>query len=293
MSGMSLESQNDRARQTLQQSLTVCVIALLAYLFTTSRIEETIRTAMAALLFASLVLGVTNRRSLWLWPLITLGFLVSLLARPLDVPNHHWMMTYLSAAIGLSVLTTSQSESRIENLQANARWLVVVLMAFATMQKVLSPAFIDGTYIGFELARGGFAGPIVRQLPFMGDVVAENASLVQQLHTTSPATLESVTLTAPFASFPIVAYGFTASILMIEAWLCFAMLLIPKRLITHLSLISFIVTLAVLRQEVTFISVVCCLGLFACGRERPYIRAGYALLAVVTAAAVLKTLNVA
>jgi len=280
------------AKQTLRQSLTVCALVFLAYIFTSSRIDETIRASLAVTLFAMLVLGVTTARSLMLWPLVTIGFLIALVSRPLDVPNHHWMMTYLSAAIAVSVLSTSKDATRIENLQTNTRWLVIVLMGFATLQKLLSTNFINGTYIGFELARGGFAGPLLKRIPGIGDLVTENADLVQQLHTTPPEVLEQVSLT-PFPSFALVAYGFTASILLIEGWLFLGVWLFPKRLITHLSLIAFIVTLTVLRQEVTFISVVCTLGLMSCGVEKPRLRACYALMAIFTAAAVLKTLNLA
>lgn len=291
---MNDSSETDRragSAESLRLALVVAAIVIIAYVFTTPRADETLRAVIAALLFASLIGGVSHRAWFSIWPLVTAGLAAGILARPLDVPNHHWMMTYLSAAISLSTLFARDHQERLENLRSNARWLLVVLMAFATAQKLLSPQFMDATYIGFELTRGGFASPLLKLVPHSREIIEANAQLVEQLHTTPPAELPQVTLRSPFPALPWLAYGFTASIVLMEFWLCATMWLIPRRLITHLSLIAFAFTLAFLRQEFTFISVVCTLGLLACGSELRGLRMTYASLAIVIASAVLKTLN--
>ena len=84
---------------------------------------------------------------------------------------------------------------------------------------------------------------------------------------------------------------FAIAIIGIELWLAVMMWLAPSWLLTHLSLLAFIITLAVLRQEFTFISVVCALGLMTTDVSRRWLGLTYATLSVLTAAAILKTLN--
>ncbi|MEL6444721.1 MAG: hypothetical protein AAF089_11605 [Bacteroidota bacterium] len=279
------------ALETLRVSLAVAALVYLGYIFTSVRIEETLRMGLAILLFGTIVLGVTTRRALLVWPVICVTLAMGLVARPLDMPNHHWMVTYLAAVISIATLWTRDPAAQVEALRASARWLLVVLMGFATVQKLLSPDFMDGSYIGFELIRGGFAGPVLELIPAIGSVIGPNAEAVQHFHETPPADLAAITLASPFPGFATAAYTITALTLLMEAWLCLGMWAFPKRRITHLSLILFIVTLAVIRQEVTFISVVCVVGLLACTPEQRWLRWTYIGLAVVTAAAVLKTLN--
>ena len=282
----------NQATAALRLSLTVFAVVLLGYVFTTERVDETIRTVLAVLLFGGLVAGVTKRFSYWVWPLVAITLLVALLQRPTDVPNHHWMMMYVSFAISLSCLIGRTDQERLDDLAASTRWLIVVLMGFATVQKLLSPSFMDATYIGFELARGSFATPVLKFFSETYQIVESNNALVDQLHASPPSELAEVTLPPPYPGLTYLAYGFTAAIIGMEAWLFACMVWLPKRVMTHLSLIAFAGTLAVLRQEFTFISVVCTLGLLSCGGNHKWVRLIYVVLAILTAAAVLKTLNV-
>ena len=47
---------------------------------------------------------------------------------------------------------------------------------FCNASKLPSPHFIDETYIGFELVRGGFATPPLKLMPWTNEVVASGAS---------------------------------------------------------------------------------------------------------------------
>ncbi|MEM9587758.1 MAG: hypothetical protein AAGA03_10805 [Planctomycetota bacterium] len=285
-------SQRNAATEQLRQVLTVVALVMLAYIFTVTRVDETLRMVLAILLSATLVFGVCSSWAYRCWPLITLAMVLGIVARPLDVPNHHWMMSYLSASISIVVIFHREDFHRMHDLTRVCRNLLVVLMLFATFQKLLSPDFMDGSYIGFELARGGFASPVLKLVSSTREIVESNTVLIQELHQTSPAVMESVTLDSPIPMLKPLAYAFTASILLMEAWLCFSMWRLPDRRITHASLIAFATTLAVLRQEFTFISVVCTLGLIAAPAGSQLLRHTYAMLAVLTSAAVLKTLNV-
>jgi hypothetical protein len=83
------------------------------------------------------------------------------------------------------------------------------------------------------------------------------------------------------ANLPIVARVFGASILLVEAALFAAFVLAPRARATHLLLLAFAVGLGVIRQELTFISVVAVWGFLSCPGELPWLKRAYLAGAVV------------
>ncbi|MEN1681383.1 MAG: hypothetical protein AAGJ46_17510 [Planctomycetota bacterium] len=284
-------SNDDRAREdrALLSTLLVTAAAALCYFFTSYRMGEDAQTVGVIALLSLLVVQPRWTCSPWPWVVVLSSLLWTLVGRPLDVPNHHFMLTYVSAAVALSL--GARPALRAETLQRNARWLLVVLMGFATVHKVVSPTFRDGSYLGYEIARGGFGDPVMPLLGSVGQVSAENDRRIVGFRARDPASAESVTLDPPVPFFPEVAVGFAVLILAIEALIFAGFLLAPRHAVSHLLLISFATTLAVLRQEFTFISVISAIGMMACTPQQRGIRLAYGVFSVLCAAAVLKTLG--
>ena len=131
-------------------------------------------------------------------------------------------------------------------------------------------------------------------MPLLGEpekITKKNDQKIEQFRSRDPRDISRVRLDLPTPYLRQLAYGFAISIIGIELWLAVMMWLAPNWLLTHLSLLAFIITLGVLRQEFTFISIVCALGLMTTDSSRPFLRIAYATLGVLTAAAILKTLN--
>ena len=278
-------SDHDKSSLTLPAA--IAAIAIVAYLFTSTRVDENLQTIGCVTLFAMLGMGSRLLLSPIAWTVVAVALWLSLLKRPFDVPNHHYMLTYFSAAIAISL--TADWHRQAEILRANVRWMMVILMGFATVQKLLQPTFMDGSYLGFELARGSFAAPILKYGNRFATSVDANMVAIEQFR--SMPGVAPIKLEVPFDFLPQIAAGFVIAILAIEALLFFGMLYFPTKLVTHLTIISFAITLAVLRQEVTFISVLCTMGLAACRPGQKLLQYSYATLAIVLAAAVLKTIN--
>ena len=275
-------------RLVLTNTLILAVV-FLCYFFTSYRMGEDAQTIGVIALLGILVMRPRWTTSSWLWLVVLGSLLYTLFERPLDVPNHHFMMSYLGAAMVL--VFAGPKETWQECMMRNARWMLVVLMAFATVHKVVSPTFRDGSYLGYEIVRGGFGDPVLSLFGDIREVTAENDRLIKEFRQTPPTEIESIQLKPPVPNLQQVAYGFALSILAIELWLCLGFLFAPNWLLSHLSLLSFILSLGVLRQEFTFISVVCAMGLMACNSDRSGLRPWYAGLAILCAAAILKTMN--
>ena len=280
---------SDSYERTLVSNTLVAAVVFLCYFFTSYRIGENAQTVGVLALLIVLLARPNVTISPWPWLVVFVSLLYSLIERPLDVPNHHYMMTYLSLALVL-IFTAPRAE-QLSVMSCNVRWMLVVLMAFATVQKLLSPTFLDSSYLSYELVRGGFGDPVLPLFGNVAEISAENDRLIEEFRNQPPELVASVQLEPPFANLGIVAWVFALTILGIELWLCIGFMAFPGWLLSHLSLLAFIITLGVLRQEFTFISVVSAMGAMACGENRPLVRYTYIALAVFCAAAVLKTLN--
>jgi hypothetical protein len=267
-------------------TIVVAAVVYATYLFTEKRLDVNLRTA--GVLAAFLIAVFADRYgSRWpAWAAVAAVMIGGIIMRPLEVPNHHYLLTYASAAFALSL--TGAPEHRETLLRTNARWLIVALMSIATLQRLLQPAFLDGSYLGFELVHGGFLKPL---LPFIGNaaqITDLNDALTEAFRLRPPWEVAEVVLTAPFPAIDLLAYGFAAAILAIEAWVALMMWRYPERPIAHLSLWFFALSLSFLRQEMMFITTLCTVGLMACPPSLGRIRLGYAVLACVFASTVLR-----
>ncbi len=84
------------------------------------------------------------------WVVATLALLAGVGFDPLGVPNHHFVLLYLSILLALN------GPDRVA-----ARWLYAALMLFATLQKVASPSFRDGSFMAWLTVDGGLCeGPL-------------------------------------------------------------------------------------------------------------------------------------
>ncbi|MEM9016154.1 MAG: hypothetical protein AAGC68_04010, partial [Verrucomicrobiota bacterium] len=218
---------------------------------------------------------------------VAFALLAGIAMRPIDVPNHHYMLFYTSLAFAITL--SASRENRFELVQVNFRWIIIALMGIATIQRLVQPNFMNGDYLGFATALGGFANPILKLFPENLAIAEANHTLVESFRNIAPEQSTSIVLDSPIPALPWVAKTFMITILFIEAWICFLMWRIPKHWLTHLSIMVFGVALAVLRQELVFISVICLLGLLTCDADRKRTRIAYAILAILVTASVVKT----
>jgi hypothetical protein len=157
-------------------------------------------------------------------------------------------------------------------------------MGFATLQKLASAAFMDASYTGYLLVTGGFGPAMLSLCAPCQMAITSNLAAVEAFRLAAPDPESAVALAAPFSQLEAVARGLTLAILVLEAWLVGVFVAAPKRRLAHWSLLLFVVSLGILRQEYLFIAVVSLLGLLSAGRQLVWERRAYALAVVVFAA---------
>ncbi len=108
--------------------------------------DWSVRPFVLALAAAGLLVpGWLRRPGLWLL-LTALTALRVILDWPL-ADNHAYLLGYWCLAVTLSLLV-SRSEA---SLALNGRWLIGLVFVFATLAKVLSPDYLDGTFFRVSL----------------------------------------------------------------------------------------------------------------------------------------------
>ncbi len=261
-----------------RESLVLAFVCV-AYVATTAGFADPAR-AVAWAGLGAVVLGAAAGRGVWAgWALVALGLGLGIAGRPFAVANHHFVLTWASLALALALSATVEERQAL--VRHNARWLLVAIMGFATLHKLISADFMDGSFLSFGIVAGSFGEPLLRFCADCAAVVAENQRALGAFRTAPPDSLAAITLAAPIPHVATVARAFGASILLVEAALFGLFLAAPRGRAAHILVLAFATALAVIRQELVFISVIVALGYLACPGNRPWLKRAYLLGAVV------------
>ncbi len=212
-----------------------------------------------------------------LWFAFAAAFALCIAIDPLRVGNHHFLGVYFCLATGL-VLFRRAPEWRAQ-WACNARWLLVGVMAFATIQKVLSPEYIRGDFWGYFLSFG-LAGKFVFGTG-LGDatviVFQENREALADLAAAGLGDGASASIQPPFAHFKTIVMVLTLATVAAEAVIAMSYTLRPRAALTHVFLLSFVGFLILIRPEVEFASLVLVLGAVSALELPSSLKTAYAL----------------
>ena len=249
-----------------------------AYVATTVGFGDPARAVAWVGLGIVMFAGAAGRGGWQGWAVVAAGLALGIAGRPLAVANHHYVLTWASLALALAL--SAPVDERRTLVRHNARWLLVAIMGFATVHKLISGPFMDGSFLGFGIATGAFAEPLLQFCPSCLESIGRNVAAVGEFRTTVPEAGAAVTLIDPVPNLPAVARGFGLATLLVEAVLFALFLFVPRARATHLLLLAFAAGLGVNRQELTFISVVAVLGFMSCPAEHARLRWAYLAAAV-------------
>ena len=76
------------------------------------------------------------------------------------IDNHQYLLTYLTIALALAL----RGPDPLRTLRVSARWLLVGAFTFATLWKLLSPDFLDGTFFAWTLQVDERFGQVTERL---------------------------------------------------------------------------------------------------------------------------------
>ncbi len=91
-----------------------------------------------------------------------------------DAPNHMFLFLYIS----LIVLFVRNEDS----IKDNFRWIVVIIMCFATLHKVINPNFTSGDFLAYRMLSGDFFIPVYTSglFPKIQNVLDQNYQAIYE-----------------------------------------------------------------------------------------------------------------
>jgi hypothetical protein len=174
------------------------------------------------------------------------------LHQPLLAANHHWVLVYAATAAALVGPTRP-------DLRRAASGLIALVMGFATLQKLITPGFMDGRFMAFMWATGELARPLLAANPVVDLALTENAAAWEAMRRAGEPSAQ-VTLRWPLMS--LAAWGRATAALTVLAEGALAVLAARPGRGARLpvALVLFVVPLGLLRPEWTFAATLCALG---------------------------------
>jgi hypothetical protein len=218
------------------------------------------------LLLSAPTLALAFSRTLWrsagVWAAIALVDLSSVVTRPLFLPNHHFLIFYVALMLALAG-TDPQRPAAIT--ARNAQLILAAVMGLATVQKLLSPSYVD--YMGYMMATGGFGEPLLVRIDSLASIVGRNSAEAARFLATPPAASAALQLRVP-GSFRWVAAGAAVLVVALEAYLALMALVRPTSRAFHFGLLGFLGLLGFIRGELVFLCALAALGLLL-SSDRP------------------------
>jgi hypothetical protein len=209
-----------------------------------------------ALIGTALVLGASSPARTAALCLTLGGHVVAVGLDPAGLPNHHFLLAYIAGAVLLNGPSVAEA----------ARWLYVALMFFAALQKVLSPTFVDGSFLAWMMLDGGLFGPILGWVPGWDEVTALNRQIVAA--SGYPPTLPERVLYGP-VWLALAGRLFAWSVVAVELALCLLAAGWPRSTAFHVLGTGFVLLLPVVRPEWIFAAALALLTGLACRDQEP------------------------
>lgn len=94
----------------------------------------------------------------WIWLPIAGAMIWGHAPRWYSIDNHQFLMSYWCIALFLSTLLDESEKAR--SVASNARWLIFFCFAFATLWKVWSPDYLNGSFFTITLLKDGRFFPL-------------------------------------------------------------------------------------------------------------------------------------
>lgn len=227
------------------------------------------------LLAMGMVLWPALRRNPWVWAGAAALLIPGLVLRYWILANHTFATVFLILAFAISRGT------RPDQRWLLVRWLVAGILAAAAVQKLVTPSYLAGDYLGHEILTGQSFRRVLRR------VVSGWPETVEANREAFRAARDSVGTGGPPPPLPyggvprlgaVVAFGWL--VVIYELALSVAVALRPSRWWTLTGLLVFVWGTALIQNEAQFLALMSIMGLILARRGSPYLRPAFALSAV-------------
>lgn len=197
------------------------------------------------------------------WALFSALFAVDLRHSFEHAANHYFLTLY--TCLALTVMTYLQGRGQVPRINL-PRGLLIITFGFAGLHKVISEYFMSGRLLASYFLRGKtFRQPLEWMYPDFSSVVSSYRAQLDVIAEQAATTTTSVPITVPSPDFKELCIALALSIGIGEL-LVFGMLAIHRTFYSKVApfvLVGFIWGTFLFRNELTFFSILCILGLMS------------------------------
>ena len=235
-----------------------------------------LKLGVATLAVSALVLRPLMRNPL-VWFGLVVVFLWSFTFSWAEQNNHDYLKVYWCLAIGVSLLAADSARA----LRFNARVLIGLCFFFATLWKLVSPDYLDGSFFTYALLQDSRFGLIAENLGGLDGSVLAGDRTMRAAHSLFGDPAEPIT--TPLAPAVVwIAHVMTWWTVVIEGAVAAAFLL-PQRFFLarwrDIILFAFVLSTYIIAPILYFAWILLGMGAVQCERERfRYVPVAYAVL---------------
>ncbi len=213
------------------------------------------------------------------WLMLAALYILDIIHNPFFPANHHYLLFYL-CLIFYFVFQSDENADREVLLKRNIKWVLVLLMFLAGVQKALSSEFIDGSFMAGSVLDGSYFKPIYYLIPSIKSVVKSNHDAIRAFLSSPPISEGPIDLTIfSYYSLGLIKV-FSFLVLLGEILVALIFIFVKNRNIQQIALMSLILGIFLTRLECGFLSIVCILGFSLTTKDQMFIRQSYIVLII-------------
>lgn len=274
-----------------QLSLVLQTFFLIAITFIArlGRVSPGIAFPFLFLILAAFIVGKKAIHNKWIWLAIFFILFSKIVESFYSPANHHFLLMF-SALLLFHVLWQPE-EQRVAFLARNAKWLIVVVLFFVSLQKLMAPSYMNGEFFTYMLMRGHFFVPIPVLQPDYAEWSKQNLELLYEVRALIPGEENCISFSVEHPQiFSIAGKALSYFVLFIETAVCFIIALSNRQKLVHTSLLILVTCILLARPECGFLSILCGLGLSFCPPQLSRLRLAYLFFIVLFSSLIMMEL---
>ncbi|MGB0981758.1 MAG: hypothetical protein ACPGUH_06625 [Winogradskyella sp.] len=227
------------------------------YCLSTALYFSNLKVTFIGVLLCSIVVSKHVIKSKVIWALFLIIFSIDVIHNFYDEANHHFLLTYITLIVVLHLNGVFNYKILIKNI----KYLTVIVLAFATLQKLFSEQFISGEFYYYMFNSGRFFKPIVTQNMEQLALIKSNNAAIRELALINPNNSNaSAQFQNIFPHLGVICVVFAWLTIAVECIATLLLLLKPTHKLTHIVLLILILGIFSTRLETGFLAILCIAG---------------------------------
>ncbi|HNQ26854.1 MAG TPA: hypothetical protein PKL92_02935 [Aquaticitalea sp.] len=223
-------------------------------------------------------------RQPFVWYVFLALFLLDLIINYHTRANHHFMLVYLTMAYIMYLNTRN-----IATFTTNVKWLLFILLFFASVQKLMSSEFVSGNFYYYMINTGKFFKPLAPLDQTVAVVISNNNALIETLNHQDPNQYGTVSLNNILPNIASISKWFAWATIALEFLAGLLIVRKPEYRFTHIIFVILILGISATRLESGFLGLLCISGHWLCNNT--IIRKIYVVLTVIFTALTISQLG--